>query len=151
MLIPHRIDSCHAWLKHLFEVSADVKSLENSCVIFFNDFFSTSIWTIWRIRNKKIFWWRTFDWVSCLEFCRFDWVWWVKAEYSEQVPTVADLIRNQGSIDVPKKPRKFKTSWVWKPYNIGFIKVIVGGSFLGSSGREDIGGVFRDSKGKVIL
>lgn len=52
---------------------------------------------------------------------------------------------------MPRKPRNFKSSWVWKPLDMDYIKVNVDDFFFESSGRGDIRGVFRDSEGKVIL
>lgn len=75
----------------------------------------------------------------------------MKIEWGEQVSSVVDIIQNQGYIEVPRKPRKAKNRWVWKPPTFGQIKMNMDGSFLGFSSRRDIEDLFNDSKDRVLL
>lgn len=51
------------------------------------------------------------------------------------MPSVADLIRNPGYEEVPRKPMKIKSLWVWKSCTSGPIMVNVDDSFLETPGR----------------
>lgn len=53
--------------------------------------------------------------------------------------SMADLVHSLCNIEVPKRPRKIKRSWVWTPPAAGFINMNVDEFFLGSSSREGIG------------
>lgn len=64
---------------------------------------------------------------------------------------MADIIRIPGSVEVPSKLKMFKRQWAWKLPALGHIKINVGRSFLGFSGRESIGVIVWDSDGKVLL
>lgn len=56
----------------------------------------------------------SFDKEGCFEWCHFDLVLWIKAEWGEQVPSVVDMISDPGNIEIPSKPIKCRRSWVWK-------------------------------------
>lgn len=92
---------------------------------------------------------KNFNEVGCFKSCHFDLVWWVKAEWNEHVLSIADLIQKLGSIEVSKKPNKFKTLWVWKDF--GLIEVNIDGYLLEISRRGGIRRVFRDSEGKILV
>lgn len=66
-------------------------------------------------------------------------------------PSMIDIMRDLGSIEIPRKPVKCRRSWVWKPPNSGFLKINVNGSFLCSFGRGGIWDLIRNSKGKVVI
>lgn len=46
---------------------------------------------------------------------------------------------------------KSKRHWVWVPPTFGQIKVNIDVSFLGGTGRGGIGGIFRNSNGRVLI
>lgn len=83
------------------------------------------------VRNRIIFQNESFNDNECFELWRFEFAWWIKAEWGEQVPSVVDIIRCLGDVEVP---RCFKKSgnWVWALPAIGQIKVNVDVSFLGA-------------------
>lgn len=70
--------------------------------------FIALVWTIWRLRNIAVFQWVVFCDGGCFEMFHFDVAWWVKAEWGEHVPCVADIIRSPESIEAPKRPGKIK-------------------------------------------
>lgn len=106
---------------------------------------------IWRMRNMVVFTHGTFEEASCFEMFRFDLACWIKAEWIEHVPSVADLIRIPGCVEVPRKLMKIKRQWEWKPPSSSQIKVNVNGSCFGISGSAGIGSIFIDSDGIVLL
>lgn len=65
--------------------------------------FLANVWVIWRRHNKVVFHVDAFDEVGCLELCRFDLTWWVKAKWGDLVPLVASMIRCPGSFYIPMK------------------------------------------------
>lgn len=81
----------------------------------------------------------------------FDLAWWAKAQLGDHVPSLGDMICNSGNIEVPRRTRKIREHWVWKPLVYWKIKVNVNGCFLGGLGKVGIRGVFRDSEGRVLL
>lgn len=67
-------------------------------------------------------------------------MWWIKAEWGDLVPSVADLMCSPGDIKVPMRIKRSSRPWVWTPPTSGQIKVNLDGSFLGSLGRWGIEG-----------
>lgn len=98
-----------------------------------------------------VFRWESFDEEGCFNMCRFDLTRWVKAEWGELIPLVTNIIRSPESVELSQKSKKNKINWVRTPLAFDFIKVNVDGSYLGSSGKSGIGGVFKDSDENVFL
>lgn len=64
---------------------------------------------------------------------------------------MADFIRNPVYEEMPRKPMKIKSPLEWKSSTSGLIMVNVDDSFLETSSSGGIRGVFKDSKGMVLL
>lgn len=95
---------------------------------------------------------KSFDEDKYLEVCRLDLVWWIKTEWGELVSSVGDISKNLGLIEIPIKIKRRTSNWVWSyPPGGNHIKVNVGGSFLGDSGRGGIRGIFKDLESKILI
>lgn len=88
---------------------------------------------------------------GCFEMCRFKLAWWIKDELGELVSSVYDMVWCLDEIEVPRKHKVRRGNWVWTCLTTGFIKINMDVLFLGSSGKGGVGGVFRDSEGKVLV
>lgn len=59
--------------------------------------------------------------------------------------TVADIIRCPGEVLEPQlRHANIRASWIWKAPDIGTIKINMDDSYLIGSGKEGIGGIFKD-------
>lgn len=112
---------------------------------------SILLWSICRLRNHVVFQRDNFDQDRCYEMCRYELAWWIKAKWGELVPSVLNIMQCPSCIDVPRKPRKNRDAWVWRPLGSGILKINVDESFLGNSDRGSIGGLTRGLEGNILL
>lgn len=109
------------------------------------------IWSLWRLRNRIVFQWGSFDEDGWFEMCMCWFGLLGEGRVGRVGSIVVDLIYCPGNIKVLRKSERSGSHWVWKPPDTGFLKVNVGRSFLGNSGKGSIGGAIRDSEGKVLI
>lgn len=81
--------------------------------------------TIWRMRNQILFWRETFDEDVYFDMWWFDLAWWVKAKWGQHVSSMANNIWSPGYIELPRRPRKRKHHWVWSPWHLAKLRLIL--------------------------
>ncbi|KAK3200402.1 hypothetical protein Dsin_023817 [Dipteronia sinensis] len=112
-------------------------------------FFAVS-WSIWEARNGKVFKKVEASFSKTVDMVRFRVAWWFKnlGKGSKDPITImlldiAERCTETYKVKIPKLEK-------WMPPQSDGLKFNVDGSVRGSSGQAGIGGVLRDSRGKVL-
>ncbi|KAK3219249.1 hypothetical protein Dsin_013219 [Dipteronia sinensis] len=113
------------------------------------DFFA-AVWTIWDVRNQKVFKEKDTDFTVTVDTINFHIVCWYKYHGAGSHDPITSILLNIPDLcKDPKKSRKRKAE-EWTPPDNKGLKFNVDGSVRGNLGPAGIGGVLRDSRGKVL-
>ncbi|KAK3206435.1 hypothetical protein Dsin_020481 [Dipteronia sinensis] len=112
--------------------------------------FGAVTWTIWEFLNKKIFDDKEPNLDQAADMVKFRVVWWYKHFGTNVSDSISVLMLNVKELCVETKRVKKSLIKDWIPPLMGTFKFNVDGSARGSPGMAGIGGVLRDSKGKVV-
>ncbi|EOY16102.1 Uncharacterized protein TCM_034977 [Theobroma cacao] len=77
--------------------------------------------------------------------------WWTRSKWKDETSSVMDIFRTPQQTTLSKKPLKKKITVEWKAPNHGQLKFNIDGAAKGNPGEFGIGGVLRDSHGRVFM
>ncbi|KAI9161242.1 hypothetical protein LWI28_015677 [Acer negundo] len=112
--------------------------------------FSASVWTIWESRNQSFFN-NTETTSECAsDMIKFRVGWWFKYCGIGSQDTITNLMLNLKDLCKDRTVIKRPVSVDWTPPSPNGLKFNVDGSAKGKPGPVGIGGVLRDSRGKIL-
>ncbi|KAK3188251.1 hypothetical protein Dsin_027812 [Dipteronia sinensis] len=111
---------------------------------------SAVVWTVWEVRNQKVFEDRTPSLTMAQDLVRFRVAWWFKVLGNNVTESVSMLMLNLNHCCVEKRRVKISAIKDWVPPLMNTYKFNVNGSARGNPRHAGIGGVLRDSNGKVV-
>ncbi|KAK3195553.1 hypothetical protein Dsin_026863 [Dipteronia sinensis] len=112
--------------------------------------FCAIVWTIWEARNQVVFEGKEKDVQQASDLVKIRIVWWFKYLGKGSPENVDSLLRNVKELCVDQKKMKKIEIADWNPPRNGHLKFNVDGSSKGKPEPSGIGGVLRDSNGKVL-
>ena len=138
--------------KSMVEWAAGWGSLcpSRECKRAWSSLFFATVWTIWEVRNNKVFNNGESEMSLALDSIQFRIAWWFKHHGCGSSVPLTSLL--QGVSEFCKDPVKTKQRIVeaWVPPVLGALKFNVDGSSRGTLGLAGIGGVLRNSRGMVL-
>ncbi|KAK3170499.1 hypothetical protein Dsin_032530 [Dipteronia sinensis] len=112
--------------------------------------FFAMIWTIWEARNELVFKGSRMTIEQATDLIKFQVAWWFKHHGKcSMLPITTMLLNLPESCSEAKVQRKANIG-KWIPPIEGAFKFNVDGSSRGNPGSAGIGGVLRDSSGKIL-
>lgn len=109
-----------------------------------------TVWTIWQFRNLLVFEGKDPNLEQAADMVKFRIAWWFKHLNRGSKDSVAALYRNLDCLCMDYKRVKRKSIADWIPPMLDSLKFNVDGSSRGKPSPAGIGGVLRDSNGKVL-
>ncbi|KAK3218927.1 hypothetical protein Dsin_012897 [Dipteronia sinensis] len=133
------------WLEGWMGLCPAFKSERVWCSLFY-----AIVWTIWEARNHLVFEGKVPNVEHVADLVRFRIVWWFKHLGRGSQDLVQSLLLNIKDLCVESNKINDKRIKDWIPRDKDKLKFNVHGSVRGKPGPEGIGGVLRDSNGKVL-
>ncbi|KAK2652739.1 hypothetical protein Ddye_012595 [Dipteronia dyeriana] len=112
--------------------------------------FKVTIWAIWEARNQIVFNESLLDIVQWVDLVKFWVVWWFKHHDKGSSKPITTLLLNIMEHCKEIRLVKMVKNGAWSPSQPDTFKFNIDGSSKGSPGHTGIGGVLRDSYGKVL-
>ncbi|KAK2635596.1 hypothetical protein Ddye_030388 [Dipteronia dyeriana] len=115
-----------------------------------NTLFFASVWSMWEVRNNKVFKGKQTSILQAADVVKLRLVWWFKFHRKDSNDTITLLLLNLKDRCIAPICSKPIHANVWSLPSLGCKKFNVDGSTVGNPGNAGIGGVLRDSLGKVL-
>ncbi|KAK0607597.1 hypothetical protein LWI29_017220 [Acer saccharum] len=111
--------------------------------------FFAVVWTIWEVRNHKVFSDAEPDFSIAMDTIQFRTARWIKHHGCGSLVPLASLLQNVSEFCKDPLKSKKQASEPWVPPVAGSLKFNVDGSSRGQPGSSGIGGVLRNNTGMV--
>ena len=140
-----RNDTVNGWLYSWNGMCPSYKHERVWCSLFF-----AITWTIWECRNQLDFEEKKVEVRQAADLVKFRIVWWFKHIGKGSNEAVELMLLNLKDLCVDQKKSKVSKIVDWIPPDLGYLKFNVDGSAKGKPGPAGMGGVLRNSYGKVL-